>query len=568
MEFPVLDVDLTRGRIDSLDAFDLIPDFIGAKGIGARILYDEVKPGADPLSPENILIFMAGPLSGTPAPMSGRMSAVSISPLTGTICDSHCGGYFAYEMKKAGLGGIIVRGHSDEPVYIEIRDDNVEIKVAGGVWGKDTKATEKSLKTSKKTRILSIGPAGENLVRFANIIHDGHRAFGRGGLGAVMGSKNLKAISVEGTGRVQVHDRDALKRISKECYTLINKHPTTGRVLKRYGTPNVVNVVNELSKMPSRYFTANRLDDVEPVAGETIEKHIVGQYGCFGCPVRCGKTVEVEGVRTHSLEYETIYTFGPLCGNSDLKTILEANNLCNSWGMDTISCGSAVALLFYLSNTGKVDEELAWGDPGTIIETLEMIGKREGMGDILAEGTKRAGERLDPGAAVHVKGMDFPGYDPRGVFGVDLAYKTSNRGACHLRGPIYIEEILTSALDMTTREGKAQSVINLQNLHASIDSLELCKFTARSLTEDHYARLLSAATGIDFSGEDVLRAGERIFNLERIFNVREGFTRADDRLSERIRWEDTDDVLDEYYTLRGWDNEGVPTEEKRNELGL
>jgi aldehyde:ferredoxin oxidoreductase len=552
MGFPILDVDLSRCENKNIDVSDLIPDYIGGKGLASKLLYDNLKTGIDPLCKENIIIFMTGPLSGTMAPQSGRMSAVTKSPLTGGICDSHCGGYFAYELRKAGFGGIIIRGRADAPVYLEIDDGDAVLQDAGDLWGLDTRETEKVIKGSGRARVLSIGPAGENQVRFASIIHDGHRAFGRGGLGAVMGSKNLKAMAVRGTGKVPVHDRETLKEVSKRCHRLLAKHPTTGKVLRRYGTPNVLNIVNSLGRLPSRYFQSTTFDGAESVSGEVMEKYIVGQYGCYSCPVKCGKTVEIEGVKTHSLEYETIFAFGPLCGNNDLRTIAKANELCNALGMDTISCGSAVAYCMELAEKGLVDWKVGWGDKKGILEMVNLICRREGIGDLLSQGVRRTGEQLGDDGAVHVKGMELPGYDPRGTYGLGLAYTTSNRGACHLRGPIYIEEILTKGLPPKETGGKAAYLKRLQDLHAAIDSLELCKFTARALAEREYGELLAAATGIPFTGDDVLKAGERIFNLEHEFNLREGFDRRDDRLPERLQDEGNTGLLEEYYALRGW----------------
>ncbi|NOZ76373.1 MAG: aldehyde ferredoxin oxidoreductase family protein [Euryarchaeota archaeon] len=553
MEFSVLDVDLEKRKIRSRDLSGLLPDYIGGKGLGTKLLYDELPPGTDPLSPENILIFMAGPLSGTPAPMSGRMSAVSRSPLTGAICDSHCGGYFAYQMRKAGIGGMIFRGRSPEPVYLRIQDGDAVLEDASDLWGLDTRETEDVLKDDRATRVISIGKAGENLVRFASIIHDGHRAFGRGGLGAVMGSKNLKAVVARGAGRVPVHDPEGLKKVSRRCYALLAEHPTTGRVLRRYGTPNVLNIVNAQGRLPTRYFSAGSFEGAEAVSGEEMEGHIVGHYGCFGCPVRCGKTVEVRGVRSRSLEYETIFAFGPLCGNDDLETVARANELCNAHGMDTISCGSAVAYFIALAGKGLVDWDITWGDREKILELVELTAGREGPGDLLAEGVKGMAEKTGDRDAVHVKGMELPGYDPRGTYGLGLAYATSNRGACHLRGPVYIEELLTSDLKPGETAGKAARVKHLQDLHAAIDSMGICKFTARALTADDYADLLGAATGIAFTGDDILAAGEAIFNLERAFNLREGFGREDDVLPVRLREEVNEELLREYYALRGWD---------------
>jgi aldehyde:ferredoxin oxidoreductase len=343
-------------------------------------------------------------------------------------------------------------------------------------------------------------------------------------------------------------------------------------VLRLYGTPNVLAKVNYLGALPTRNFSEGVFEGAEKISAEAMAKHVKGSYGCYACAIRCGKVVEVEGIRTSSLEYETLYALGSNVGVAELRWLVKFNEVCNDLGMDTISAGATIAA--YLEKLATSGEN-AWGDGRRVFSLLEDIAHRRGAGDELADGSARA----VPEYAVSVKRLELPGYDPRSARGVALAYATSNRGACHLRAPVYIEELLTQSVDRRSSKGKAKLVKQLQDLHSALDSLILCKFTARALTAEDYAGLLSSATGIEFTAEDLITAGERIFNLERLFNLREGFSRKDDTLPEKLLTQPIPEgpskgmlaeleILEEYYSLRGWSSEGMPTREKLRELGL
>lgn len=574
----ILDVNLSAGKISKLEINEgLKKNFLGGKGIAVKLLYDNLEPNTDALSEKNLLIFMTGPLTGTMAPSSGRFCCVSKSPLTGTIFDSHCGGHFGYELKRAGFDGIVVRGKSKGKVFLDIDNREAELLDAQELWGKDTRETEAWVnKKLGRCRILSIGKAGENLVRFASIIHEGHRALGRGGIGAVMGSKNLKAIAVSGDGKIPIYDAQKFREVVRKCYELLAKHPSTGKKLKEYGTPNIVSTVNSAGLLPTRNFQTGFFEDADKISGEEMRKFVKGSYGCFSCSIRCGKIVDINGIKTESLEYETIYALGSNCGNPNLSSIAEANELCNKFGLDTISTGAAIAFFIELAENGLVSYNINWGQSEKILELIEKIALRDGAGNELAEGVKKLSEKYDCEFAVHVKGLELPGYDSRGAVGQSLAYATNNEGGSHMRATLYIDEILTQRVDRLEKKGKAQLVKDSQDFHASLDSLILCKFTSRALREEHYSQLLDHATGINF---DLRRVGERIFNLERLFNMREGFTRRDDTLPARFLEEKIPtgnskgsianlSILDEYYELRGWNSEGKPKPQRLKTLEL
>ncbi len=564
-------VDLFRDKVYFRDIEDEdINNFIGGKGLAVKILYKETKKGIDPLSKENVLIFMNGPLTGTIAPSSGRTVAVSKSPLTGTVFDSYCGGFFGYELRKANLLGIVIKGAARDPVYININDSEIEILDADELWGKNVSEVTDILEKKHNGKVACIGVAGENLVRFASIIHDKHRAFGRGGLGAVMGSKKLKAIVVKGSGKIKVGDE--FKIVARELHKKLIVYT---KRLSKYGTPNIVNIVNESFALPTKNFLENKFDGAYNISGEAIYKYKVKDYFCYACAVACGKIFDFNGIKTHSLEYETIYAFGSNLAIDDPKIIAKANNLCNNYGMDTISTGLTIACLIEASEKKVIDYEIKWGDK-RILEVIKLIAYRKGIGDDLAEGSKRFCEKIGFNVSMNVKGLELPGYDPRGAFGVALAYATSNRGGCHLRAPVYIDEILNKEVDRFDKN-KAEYVKRKQDLHAVIDSLILCKFTMRGFKAEDYAKLISSYMGKEINVDDILKIGERIFNLERMYNIREGFRREHDTLPKRLLEEEVTVEgrktrayidIDRYYSVRGWNEDGIPTKEKLEELGL
>ena len=583
----ILRVDLTSGKV-SIEELDenFAKKFVGGRGLGVKILYDELEPKIDPLSPENKLIFATGPVTGTRAPTSGRHCVVSKSPLTGTIFDSHSGGFWGPELKFAGYDGIIIEGRMKKPVYIWIVDKQVEIRDASDIWGLDThKTTEKLVKeTDSKAKVACIGPAGERRVLISAIINDKHRAAGRGGLGAVMGYKQLKAIVVRGTGKVNIANEGEFDEIYDESRVVIRKHPITDKSLPTLGTAVLVNIVNEYGMYPTRNFQEGVFEDAEGVSGEKItETILVGRRACYACPIGCGRITKTSKKEGEGPEFETLWAFSAQCGVNDLILVTHANYLCNELGLDTISTGNTIGCAMEMSQKGFLKEKIEFGDAEKLVELVKKIAFKEGVGKELSEGSKRFAEKHGcPELAMQVKGLELPAYDPRGAQGHALAYATSNRGGCHLRAYLIGPELLgTPALvDRTKPEGKADLVRNFQNLFSTIDSMILCVFTSFALNPYHYAKFMTAVTGLEYSGKDLMTIGERIWNLERLFNIREGFGRSDDSLPPRFlktplpeggsreRTVFLEKMLGEYYSLRGWDDRGIPLKSKLEELGL
>ncbi|MHA1636649.1 MAG: aldehyde ferredoxin oxidoreductase family protein [Candidatus Thorarchaeota archaeon] len=564
---------------------DLYSNYLGGRGLGVKLLYDNLTPGIDPLSPENWLIFAVGPVTATSVPTAGRFVVVTKSPQTGTIFDSHAGGYFGAQLGKAGISLIIFEGRSPKPVYLWIDDDHIEIRDASKVWGKDTYETTELLleETDTKAQVACIGPGGENLVKVAAIMTDKHRAAGRGGVGAVMGSKNLKAIVVRGTGTPYVSDPEGLSEAVKRARRLIKKNPVTSKALPTYGTPVLVNVANEYGMLPTRNFQEGTFNDAEGVSGEKLlERLLVKTYNCHGCPIGCGRITEVDGVEAGGPEYETIWAFGPQCGINDLDWIAAVNHQCNLMGIDTISVGSTIGCAMELVQQGKLDAFLKFGSTEGIIDLVKDIAHAKGLGAELGEGSKILASRYGaPELAMQVKGLELPAYDPRAVQGHALGYVTSNRGGCHLRSYLIGPEIMGSPvlIDRDKIEGKASLVILYQDLSAAMDTFIVCRFTNFAWTVDDYADMVSAVTGFAIDGKSLLKIGERIWNLERLFNNREGFSAKDDQLPPRFsqplpeggsrnRIAHIDEMLPEYYSLRGWDSDGRPTKEKLKQLGI
>ncbi len=542
-------------------------EYLGGRGMGVKILSDMVAPTIDPLSPENPLILTTGPLTGTPAPMSGRHSITTKSPLTGTIFDSSAGGFFGKEMKFAGIDALIITGKADEPVYLQIDNEDVEIVSASHLWGMNTRDTTNMLKS--KGRVSCIGRAGERQIGIANIMNDYVHACGRGGLGAVAGSKNLKAIVVRGDNKPEIADDEAFAEAKESAMRLLRASPVTSKGLKNYGTSVLVNLMNYMKILPTDNFRSREFKGAESVSGEYInDNYDIKRHSCYNCPVGCKRSIRESEMEIP--EYETVWAFGPDIGNEDMDSIIKANRLCNDYGMDTISCGSTIAAYSELMST-----EI---DPAKLDELVVQIGEGEcelGAGSLAYLRSKGAEE-----LSMSTKGLEFPGYDPRGVFGQALGYATSNRGGCHLRAYMVAPEVIgkPKLIDRLTFSGKAGLVQIFQNLAAAVDSLAVCKFESFAMGEEELAALLSAVTGIHYSPQDLLRAGERIWNLERLFNIGAGFTRADDSLPERMfeseengfgmEKEEFEKTLTEYYHYRGWNNDGIPSSEKLKELGI
>ncbi|MHA1906563.1 MAG: aldehyde ferredoxin oxidoreductase family protein [Candidatus Thorarchaeota archaeon] len=564
---------------------DLFRNYLGGRGLGVKILYDRLKPGIDPLSPENLLIFAIGPSTATTVPTAGRFAVITKSPATGTIFDSSCGGYFGAQLRRAGYAAIILEGKSDKPVYLWIDDDNVEIRDASKVWGKDVEVTTDMLlkATHEKAQVACIGPAGENLGNMAAIMNDKHRAAGRGGVGAVMGSKGVKAIVVRGQKSVKSHDKERLTEAVKRSRKLIKKNGVTNKSLPVYGTPVLVNVANEYGMLPTNNFQLGNFNDAEGVSGEKLlERLAVRTYNCYGCPIGCGRISKAYGKEVGGPEYESLWALGPQCGINDLEWIAEANHRCNLMGIDTISVGSTIGCAMELAQRGKLETHLQFGSTTGVLEMIDDIAHKRGLGADLSEGSRKLSAKYGaPELSMQVKGLEIPAYDPRAVQGHALGYATSNRGGCHLRSYLIGPEILGSPvlIDRDKTEGKADLVKLYQDLSAAMDSMAVCRFTSFAWPPDQYAELLSASSGLEMTGKDLIELGERIYNLERLFNNREGLTSADDQLPPRFskplpegnsrnRVAQIDVMLPEYYKLRGWDNDGKPTKETLERLGI
>jgi len=585
----ILRIDLSKKKISSQPLTNEQAElFLGGRGLGAEILFRELPRGIDPLSPENKLIFATGPLTGTGAPTSGRYSVTTRSPLTGTIFDSNSGGHFGVQLKRSGWDAVVLDGRADRPSYIWIHDDATEIRNADHVWGLDTHAAEDTVKseTHKDAKVACIGPAGERQVLISSIINDKHRAAGRGGVGAVMGSKNLKAIAVLGNREPTIANKEEFTVAARMSLEAISKNPVTKDSLPNYGTAVLVNIMNEIGALPTFNFQRGYYEDADAISGETIRERLLEKrVACDACTIACGRATKIPGSdrQGEGPEYETVWAFGAACGVRDLEGIAEANYLCNEYGLDTISTGSTIACAMELSTAGHLSGGPRFGDAEAMVNCVRLIGERSGIGNELAEGSLRLARRHGhPECSMSVKGLEMPGYDPRGIQGMGLAFATSNRGACHLRGYMISAEVLGNPclVDRFKTDGKASLTILLQDISAATDSMVLCRFSQFAMNPGHYAHLLQTATGVPFTAMDLISIGERIYNLERIFNARDGFSRKDDSLPMRLletplpegHSKNTtvalDPMLDEYYRLRGWTADGVPTTSTLSEVKL
>lgn len=593
----VLRVNLTSStiKVEKLNE-ELAEKFLGARGLASKILYDEVPPDVDPLSPENKLLLFTGPLTGTAAISSGRYNAVTKAPLTGAIAGSNSGGYWGPELKFAGFDGIIIEGASAEPVYLWIEDGRAEIRKADHLWGKTTHQTEDIIRaeTDPDAKVACIGPAGENLVRFAAIINDKHRAAGRSGVGAVMGSKKLKAVAVRGTGSVKVADMKAFRDTVLDIFkNKIRTNPVTAGGLPSYGTAVLVNVINAHGIFPTRNFSTGVFEGANNISGERLaETFLVRKKACFGCPIACGRPTVIPSGKYRSSgegpEYEAAWALGADCGIDDLAAVTRANHLCNELGLDPITMGATLACAIELYQKGYLPKdqagmELRFGDGDLLVKAVEITAHRQGLGNLLAEGSFRlASEFGHPELSMSTKGQEYPAYDPRGAQGIGLNYATSNRGGCHVRGYMISPEILgvPQKLDPFVTAGKAAWTKTFQDLTAAWDSSGVCLFTTFAIGAPELADMLRYATGVDYTAEKVMEVGERIWNLERMFNLRAGITPEQDTLAPRLLKEPMpegpakglvvklDEMLPEYYRLRGWGPDGIPLKETLERLGL
>lgn len=586
-------VDLTEKRVD----YQPIPEdyatkYVGGRGLGVRFLYD-VGPGIDPFSPQNPICFLGGALTGTAVPMSGRLCIVTRSPLTYTVTDSHQGGWSGARLRWAGLDGVVVTGRASRPVYLYIEDSKVEVRDAADLWGKNVHEVRDVLleRHGPSVSVVAIGRAGENLVRFAAVLNEHDRASGRGGAGAVMGSKFLKAIVIKAAEDLpQPADAGKFEEARARALVAIKESPVTSPKkggLSVYGTNVLMNLVNGLGALPTLNARKTQFERAEENSGEWVrEKILVEDPACHACPVACKKRVRADvlgfgELLMESVEYESAWAFGAQSGLAPADGIAYLVDRCNDYGLDTIEAGNALAMFMEATERGAVAQGLRWGDLAGMMETLGKITDREGIGDVLALGTYWAAAQMGvPELAMSVKGQAIPAYDPRGLQGMGLAYATSNRGACHVRGYTVASEVLgipykTDPLDWET---KPELLVLLQNLHAWSDSADICKFSAFALTADDYAALYAGMVGIPYTAADVLRTGERVYNLERHYNNLNGFDQKDDRLPARFLTEpgtgpaqghvcELAKMLKRYYELRGWEKGRVP-EGKLRELGI
>jgi len=591
-------IDLGRGSVEMRPApEDWARKYIGGRGLGVRYVLEN-GPQVDPLSPDNILCFMNGPLTGSETSMSGRWACVTKSPLTGTVTDSHQGGWTGARLRWAGFDGLVFQGRSEHPVYAFIEDGEISLRDAADLWGRGVHETVALLRErygEKDLSVNAIGPAGENHVRFAAWVNEDDRAFGRGGTGAVGGSKNLKAIVIRAARKTsEVPDRDAWKQVRREALDAIRdeKNITSPKKggLSVYGTNVLMNVVNKVGGLGTRNSQLTAFgDDAERISGEYVQENIlVDDPTCHACPVACKKEVEVKdgpyaGLRMESVEYEPAWSLGANCDNADIGSVAKLIDQCNDLGMDPIELGNALSMYMEATDRGAVGGAgLAWGDTAAMVAMTEAIAARYGEGDLLAEGPAHAAARLGhPQLAMAVKGQALPAYDPRGLKGMGLGYATSNRGACHLRSYVAAAElgVIEVEADPLEWKGKGELVKLFQDLAAFSDSLDLCKFTAFAEGADTYASQYGVAMGAKFDAADVLAAGERIYNLERYYNNLAGFGAGSDTLPERYTQEastlggskghvcELGPMLEEYYAARGWD-EGVVPEAKLRELGI
>ncbi len=581
----VLEVDLDDETVTAVPLEEaVVRPFLGGRGWGARILWEEVGPEVEPLSPANLLILATGPLTGSGYQTSGRFSVSTKSPLTGTVLDANAGGFWGARLKRCGYEAIIVRGQAKRPLWLQVAPQGGQLHDATALWGRTVSETGSALGQGRRRSVLCIGPAGENRGRFAAIMVDGDRALGRGGAGAVLGSKRLKAVVVEDGARPALADPERFRFLLYESRKLLTASPITGQALPEFGTAVLVQMMDLFGVLPARNFRQNRFAGAARISGETLRDRFgAGSSACWACPITCGRISRTERGKWAGPEYETVWALGANCGVDDLAAIIEAGALCNDLGLDTISTGGTIACAMELAEQGLWQSDLRFGRADLLAPTIEAIAFRRGLGDELAEGSRRLAARHGaPELSMSVKGLELPAYDPRGMQGQGLLFATSNRGGCHMRGNMLGPEILglPKRIDRFQVQGKADHVILHQNIAAAIDSLGVCKFLHLAVPEEYLVRVLNAVTGQDLTTGDLVRAGERIWNLERLYNLREGFTAADDTLPPRLLQEAVPDaegrewvvhlapMLAEYYRARGWDEQGRPTPARLESLGL
>lgn len=603
----LLRLDLGHGhwRTEAIDD-QLVRKYLLGGGLAARIFYQEMEPSRDALSPDSSLIWMSGVLSGTVLPTSCRLCLCGRSPLTGIWNEATVGGYLAAQLRAASYDGLVVTARAPEPVYVWIADDTVEVRPATHLWGLDTMETAAAIRaeTDPQAQVACIGPAGEKLSCIASVMIGGTdaRAAGRGGMGAVMGSKNLKAIAVRGTGKPDYYDRQGLLRSIREANATIRENSLA---MTQFGTSGGIITTEQVGDMAIQNWRLGSWEEGAPqITGERMAATILtGNYRCHACPIGCGREIEIRegpfaGLQGSGPEYETVIGFGPLCLNDDLESISAMNDLCNRYGLDTISTSGTVAFAMEAWEKGLLDSQdtggldLSWGNTESMMRLIEKIGQRKGLGDILADGTRAAAEHLNANSiefAVQVKGMELPYHDPRAFTSMALGYATANRGGDHLETMTYWHEYgkqwpdlgYVDPPDKLSSESKARMVYDFQNLMQVFNGLGLCKFIAKAgVGPQLLAEWANLALGWEWDVADVLLAGERLFNLKRLINARWGISRKDDVLPPRMLTHPRPSgsakgnlphlgkMLHEYYQARGWSEDGLPTPEKLEELGL
>ena len=619
-------IDLSTEKITVTETpVALLEQFLGGRGVGAKLLYDLVGPNVEPLAPENYLIFTAGPLAGTPWPTSARLHVTFKSPATGAYGYANSGGFFVAELRHAGYDALLITGRAKEPVILRIVDQDIRIEAAGDLWGKRTGEVHRALLGPNPKpaagRVACIGPAGENQVTLAAIINDHNRAAARAGAGAVMGSKNLKAIHIKATKRPKTPPN--FRRAARDTAKKLNADPHLDG-LRQYGTLALMDPKNAGGDQPAKNHQLAQVPYIEKVNARAFDAYLLEHKGCYACPIKCSRKSETPtgdyAVKIGGPEYETTNALGPMCWVSNPEAIIYANHLCNEYGLDTISAGVTIAFAMELHQRGLLsdpDLSLEWGDADTVIGLLKKIAYRQGIGDTLARGTRRAAKIIGQGAeryAMQVKGLEMPRQEPRFAKGFGLGHATGNRGADHLYAlpaidlsanwnaarRIFPAEIVPELMDPANEKYKPDMVVYGEHFCALTDALGICKFSTveeYSLFPADLAPGAAALRDEPLTGQDLLTIGERIVNLERLYNVREGLSRADDRLPARfteeraplyefetdpdtgearrsetpIRYgliEDFEAMLDRYYALRGWSRDGVPTEETLQRLGL
>jgi len=606
----VLRVDL-NSRTYCTEELDLkvAAGYLGGAGLGIKFLYDAVRSGIDPVSPENVLIFTPGPLTGSDAPCASRMAVTTKSPLTGGVGMALTGGYFPAEMKFAGIDVLVIEGKAEEPTYLFVKDGEVHFRSAKRLWGMLTSDTQTFIKEEvgdHNVRVACIGPAGERLSRIACIINE-RRAAGRKGVGAVMGSKNLKAIAVRGTGKVGIADPEGFREALKNMHNAMKESPVLYPSFSKRGTSIAVDATAALGILAAKnYYGTGVFSPMDTLGSEALDQFTIRREHCYRCPVGCSQTrlvirEDYSGFVTEGPEFETIYSLGTCIGVDYAPAVITGDRLCDEYGLDSISAGVTIAFameLFERSilSLSEVDNlDLRFGNHKVVLELLRKMAFREGFGDVLADGTKRTSQKIGRGSeqyAMHVKGLELPAYDVRGAKAHGLNYATSYTGADHNRGYAFQEIFgipVPEAVDPKAYEGKGKLCKWNQDVRtATCDCPTMCAFlldmALPTIALQNTAAMVSTISGLSLSAEDVKKAGERVNNLARMFNIREGFGRADDTLPKRLMEEpipegnsrgekiapaDLDRILDEYYEARGWNKAtGIPTTEKLKELGL